>query len=86
MSWEGNQLNEHLQDRDDAEAREQAVETLAESLIRNAMRSARDTLIPTDYNLWMSDIVNATSHDEAFNELYYAIAERLIKAHEKGQK
>ena len=71
-------LDQYLSIQEDDEAREEAIETLAEQMIVAAMLSTRDVLRASAYEITKSDILSATDHDEAFNEIFYAMAEKFV--------
>ena len=75
-------IDQSLSAQEDAEAKDEAIELLAEQLIATATKAARDVIAASNYNLTMLEIVNETSHSTEFNELYYSAAKKLIKVAE----
>lgn len=73
------QLNKHMYQLDEDSAKEEAIELLAEQLIATATKTARDVIAASNYDLTMLEVVGETAHSDEFNEMYYKIAEKLIK-------
>ena len=72
------QLNKHMYQLDEDSAKDEAIELLAEQLMVAAFRAMRDVLTASNYDLTASD-THTEANKEEFNDMYYGIAERLIK-------
>jgi hypothetical protein len=83
-NWSNNKLNAHLKSLDDAEAKEIAIEALAERLMIEATKASRNVINAYNNHLSMTDVVKITSNSEEFNDVFYKIAEKVINARVKG--
>lgn len=84
MCYASKQVDDHCEQLGNDDARDQVIESLAEGLMSAATLAAVRVIGSSQINVPTSDIVKAMSHNDKFNDLYYAIAERMIKAHERG--
>ena len=75
-------LNNHLYQLDADSAKEEAIELLAEQLIAATAKTARDVITASNYNLTACEVIKETDHSDEFNEMFYKIAENLIKISE----
>lgn len=80
MCHHENQLNKYLAQEDANEAKDAAIELLAEQMIATATATVRETLNVSTYNFTMTDIIGVTSHNDEFNEVFYKAAEKLINS------
>lgn len=70
-------LDQHLNSMSEDEARDEAIELLAEQLIATAIKTARDVVVASTYDLSMMDVTKAIDSTE-FSEVYYQMAEKMI--------
>jgi len=78
MSWENNQLNEHFKKIDEADAKEQAIEELAEKMLLKATLAINEVVNSSIYDVSMATVTSYTNHNEQFNDVFYSLAEKII--------
>jgi hypothetical protein len=71
-------LDQHLNLLAEIDARDDAIETLAEQLTVASTMATREVMRASNYEVSSCDILAETNHNELFNEVFYAIAEKFI--------
>jgi hypothetical protein len=71
-------LDQQLNLLAEIDARDDAIETLAEQLTVAATMATREVMRASNYEVSSCDILTETNHNESFNEVFYAIAEKFI--------
>lgn len=71
-------LDQHLRGLDEQEAKEEAIELLAEQMSCAASSAIAEVLRASAYEFSHKEVNNNTNGSDEFNELYYSIAEKLI--------
>lgn len=70
-------VDQYLTRQESGDSEEAAIELLAEQLMKTAIETAGQVLMASTYNVTAADRWASFNTDE-FNEVYYAIAKKLI--------
>ena len=83
MGYHEAQLDKHLTGIDEQDAKDSAIELLAEQLMSIAEKSAKEILDATSYHISHSDVQKAINECDKFNEAFEEIATALIEVSNK---
>jgi hypothetical protein len=73
-------LDQHLKGLDLEEAKEEAIQLLAEQLSLGAMASVTEVCMASNYEFSYKNRNNLTNGNDEFHEMYCSIAKKLINS------
>ena len=73
-------LNAHLSNLDEQDAKEQAIEMLAERMSAACTGAIGRVISASCYDFDYKTLINATNGSDEFNEMFYKVAEKLINS------
>ena len=82
MCYVSKQVDDHCEQLGNDDAREQAIESLAEHLSSAASLGVSNFLRLSRYDFSYKNINNLTNGSDEYNEMFYKIAEKLIDSQE----